>query len=102
MTPFSPGRFNILPPIVKNLIIINSLIVLLQFVLAKFGIDLADYLGLHYWKSDLFRPWQFLTHMFMHGSAFNVDVTLMHLFFNMFALWMFGSMLENHWGEKSS
>ncbi|HTN45179.1 MAG TPA: rhomboid family intramembrane serine protease [Flavipsychrobacter sp.] len=100
MTQLSPGRFNILPPIVKNLIIINSLMVLLQFVLAKFGIDLADYLGLHYWKSELFRPWQFITHLFMHGSAFNVEATIMHLASNMFALWVFGSVLENYWGEK--
>ncbi len=100
MTQYSPGRFQILPPIVKNLVIINCLMALLQFVLVKFGIDLADYLGLHYWKSSLFRPWQLFTHMFMHGSAFNVELTIMHLFSNMFALWMFGSILENTWGEK--
>src|SRR5690606_17337523 len=97
---FRPRGFQILPTIVKNLIIINCLMVLLQFVLANFNIDLADYLGLHYWKSSLFQPWQVLTHMFMHGSAFNVNVTITHLFFNMFALWMFGSVLENHFGEK--
>ncbi len=100
MTQYSPGRFQVLPPVVKNLIIINTLMALLQFVLVKFGIDLADYLGLHYWKSTLFRPWQLFTHMFMHGSAFSVDVTITHLFLNMFALWMFGSILENTWGDK--
>lgn len=100
MTQYSLGRFNILPPIVKNLIIINCLMAMLQFVLIKFDINLADYLGLHYWKSDLFRPWQLLTHMFMHGSPYDVNATLLHLFSNMFALWMFGSVLENTWGEK--
>jgi len=100
MTQISPGRFNILPPIVKNLIIINVLMVLLQFVLVKFNIDLADYLGLHYWESDLFRPWQIVTHLFMHGDAHNLNTTFWHIFSNMFALWIFGSVLENTWGEK--
>lgn len=100
MTEFRPSRFQILPPVVKNLIIINSLMVFLQFILAKWHIDLADYLGLHYWRSPLYKPWQLLTHMFMHGSAFDVNVTIMHLFSNMFALWMFGSILENLWGAK--
>ncbi len=93
MTEFRPGRFQILPTIVKNLIIINAIMVFAHFVLGKFGIDLADYLGLHYWKSEYFMPWQFLTHMFMHGG-------IAHIFFNMFALWMFGSVLENIWGPK--
>jgi len=100
MTEFRPGRFQILPPIVKNLIIINSLLALLQFVILKFGIDLSDHLGLHYWRSTLYRPWQLVTHMFMHGSPYDVNLTVMHLFSNMFALWMFGSILENLWGSK--
>ncbi len=100
MTEFRPGRFQILPPVVKNLIIINTLMALLQFVVVKFGIDLADYLGLHYWRSPLYKPWQLLTHIFMHGSVNDVSLTVMHLFSNMFALWMFGSVLENVWGAK--
>ena len=100
MTDFRPGRFQVLPPIVKNLIIINVLFVLAQFVLGKMGIDLADYLGLHYWRSDLFRPWQLITHMFMHGSVNSLEATIMHILSNMFALWMFGSILENIWGPK--
>lgn len=100
MSDFRPGRFQVLPPIVKNLIIINVLFAVLQTVLAARGIDLADSLGLHYWKSSLFRPWQLVTHMFMHGSAGDLNGTLMHLFTNMFALWMFGSVLENVWGGK--
>jgi len=100
MTDFRPSRFQILPPVVKNLIIINALMALLQFVLIKFGINLADYLGLHYWRSPLYKPWQLVTHMFMHGSPHSVDLTLIHLFSNMFALWMFGSILENMWGAQ--
>lgn len=100
MNEFRPGRFQILPPIVKNLIIINSIMVFAQYVLGKFGIDLSDYLGLHYWKSVYFKPWQYFTHMFMHGSYNDVNATLTHLFSNMFALWMFGSILENVWGPK--
>ncbi|MBS1781518.1 MAG: rhomboid family intramembrane serine protease [Bacteroidetes bacterium] len=100
MQEFRPSRFQILPTIVKNLIIINTLMVLLQYVLGQMGIDLSDYLGLHYWHSPLYKPWQLLTHMFMHGSPYDLNLTLLHLFSNMFALWMFGSILENIWGAK--
>lgn len=71
-----------------------------QFVLGGMGIDLADYLGLHYWKSEHFYFWQYFTHMFMHGSYNDLGATFMHIFSNMFALWMFGSILENVWGPK--
>src|SRR5690606_10632824 len=100
MTDFRPGRFQILPTIVKNLIIINALIVFAQFVLGNFGIDIADYFGLHHWNSVYFKPWQFFTHMFLHGSYQDVNATIMHIFSNMVALWMFGSILENVWGPK--
>jgi membrane associated rhomboid family serine protease len=56
-------------------------------------IDLSQYLGLHYIGASDFRPYQFVTYMFMHGS-------FAHLFFNMFALWMFGNSIENVWGPK--
>ncbi len=93
-TYHSPGRFSILPPIVKNLLIINILCFLATIVLkSTFSIDLYKLLGLHYFQSDIFSPYQFITYMFMHGS-------FEHLFFNMFALWMFGSTIENVWGSK--
>lgn len=57
---------------------------------AKFGVDLNNQLGLHIPGSEDFRPWQLITYMFMHGS-------IEHIFFNMFALWMFGSAMENFW-----
>jgi membrane associated rhomboid family serine protease len=100
MTDFRPGRFRVLPTVVKNLIIINTIIVFAQYVLGKMGIDMADWFGLHYWGSHYFHWWQIVTHMFMHGSYNDVNMTILHLFSNMFALWMFGSILENVWGPK--
>jgi membrane associated rhomboid family serine protease len=95
MTDFRPGGFQQLPLIVKNLLIINALVFLLQNVLAqpRIGINLDDLLALHYWGSPLFRWWQVISHMFMHGS-------ITHIVFNMFALWMFGRVLENMWGPQ--
>ena len=101
MTDFRPGRFQVLPTVVKNLIIINVIMVIAQYVLGNtMHIDLADWLGLHYWGSHYFHWWQIVTHMFMHGSYNDVNMTLLHIFSNMFALWMFGSILENVWGPK--
>ena len=90
---YSPSGFSFLPVVVKNLLIINGILFLADFVLARFSIDLSNTLGLHFFMASDFRPWQLLTYMFMHG-------TFSHLFFNMFALWMFGATLENIWGPK--
>lgn len=91
---YRPNSFNSLPLIVKNLLIINGLFFLATFLFQnQSNTDLADYLGLHYFTSDLFQPYQFVTYMFMHGGLF-------HIFFNMFALFMFGNVLENLWGPK--
>jgi membrane associated rhomboid family serine protease len=91
---FRPRGFSLLPTIVKNLLIINALMFIAQLVAEKsFGIKLEDILGLHYPASMAFKPWQFITYMFMHGN-------LGHIFFNMFALWMFGYALENIWGPR--
>ena len=100
MIDFRAGGSQALPPVVKNLIIINVLMVVLQFVLGRQGINLADYLGLHYWASPLFRWWQPFTHMFMHGDPYDFQATFLHIASNMFALWMFGRILENLWGPK--
>ena len=94
MTEFRPGSFQILPTIIKNLIIINVLVFLAQSIVGNnLGFSFDDLFALHSWQSDLFQPWQFITHLFMHGS-------IGHIFSNMFALWMFGSILENLWGPK--
>ena len=88
MNTFFGGRFGQTPPVVKNLIIINLLMLFATFIFgATFNYDLTRPLALYYPGSDLFRPYQYVTHMFMHGG-------LAHLFFNMFALWMFGRILE--------
>lgn len=91
---YSPTGFRVLPPVVKNLIIINALLFLATIVLQSISnIDLTEMLGLHYFASQQFHPYQFITYMFMHGN-------FTHIFFNMFALWMFGSALENIWGPR--
>lgn len=91
---FRPRGFTLLPTVVKNLLIINALMYIAEIVANKsLGINLEDLLGLHYPPSMAFRPWQFITYMFMHGSFW-------HIFFNMFALWMFGYALENIWGPR--
>lgn len=100
MSNFRAGGFGSTPDVVKNLIIINVVMVLLQFAFIRAGINLDTYLALHYWASPQFRWWQPFTHMFMHGDPFDVQQTIMHIFFNMYALWMFGRILENVWGPK--
>ena len=88
------GGFNILPPGVKNLLIINILAFAATFVFHKTGqFDLEEILGLHYPGATHFHVWQFVTYMFMHAN-------FSHIFFNMFALWMFGAAVENTWGTK--
>jgi membrane associated rhomboid family serine protease len=93
MTEFRPGRFQILPTVIKNLLIINTLVFLIQINFSSYNFPIEDMFALHTWQSNLFKPWQFITHMFMHGSW-------AHLLSNMFALWMFGAVLENLWGPK--
>ena len=86
------GGFSILPTVVKNLLIINCLFFLAKIVLSS-KVDLDALLGLHYFSASDFHVWQIITYMFMHGD-------FGHLFFNMFALWMFGAAVENAWGER--
>lgn len=89
-----PGGFSLLPPVIKNLLIINGLFFVASFTLKNIGyVNLWEIFGLYFPASDKFRPYQVFTHMFMHGN-------FGHLFFNMFALWMFGNTLENVWGSK--
>ncbi|MFP4664889.1 MAG: rhomboid family intramembrane serine protease [Bacteroidales bacterium] len=83
-----------LPPVVKNLLLINiAMFLLLVLSEAIYQVDLNRVLGLYQPMSEAFRPYQIITHMFMHGG-------LAHLFFNMFALFMFGRVLEQVWGGK--
>src|SRR6476646_4155589 len=81
-----------IPPVVKNLLIINVIFFIATYALGQF-IDLKSILAAYYPFSPSFRPWQILTYMFMHAG-------FQHIFFNMFALYMFGPMLEYTLGSK--
>lgn len=82
-----------MPPITKNLLIINTICFLAFQVLSGRGVNLNDIFGLHYIQAADFRIYQLVTYMFMHA-------TFMHLFFNMFALWMFGGIIERTFGQR--
>lgn len=82
-----------MPPVTKNLLIINILMFAASFVLLRYGIDLNGMFGLHYFMASDFQLYQFFTYLFMHGN-------LEHLFFNMFALWMFGRIVEQVMGQR--
>jgi membrane associated rhomboid family serine protease len=86
--------FKNIPPVVKNLLIINGLMYVAMIALNSQGFDLSSFFGLHYWGSEGFYPHQLVTYMFMHSFQFT------HLLFNMFAVWMFGRVLEGVWGSK--
>jgi len=90
---YRPSSFSQLPEVVKNLLIINGLFFLATISLQGTGIDLVRWFGLHQFQSPDFMPHQLITHFFMHAN-------FTHLLFNMFALWMFGKILENVWGAK--
>ncbi len=79
-----------IPPVTRNLIIINTLVLIITELRPDF---MYGTFSLFYPASPYFRWWQFVTHMFMHGGYW-------HLFFNMFTLYMFGSVLERVWGPK--
>ena len=85
--------FRNIPPVVKNILFVNGLLFLATELLKSQGIDLNAYLGLHYWESKAFYPHQIITYMFMHGG-------FSHILFNLFAVWMFGRILEGVWGQK--
>ena len=89
---FNSNQYNV-PEVTKNIIIINVLFFLGKFAAESQGINLDNLLAMFYPGSAYFKPWQIVTHIFMHGG-------LMHLLFNMFGVWMFGAKLEQIWGPK--
>ncbi len=94
MTEFRPSSFQLIPPVIKNLIIINVLVFLAQQTLGPaVETKMLDLFALHDVHSAFFRPHQLVTYLFLHA-------TWEHIFFNMLALWMFGAVLENYWGPK--
>ncbi|MDE3214621.1 MAG: rhomboid family intramembrane serine protease [Bacteroidota bacterium] len=82
-----------IPPIVLNLIIINVIVFVAQMALDGPDHVLTNFLALYPINSGFFKPYQLVTHMFAHGG-------FLHILFNMYALWLFGSVLERIWGPK--
>ncbi len=84
-----------IPPVTRNLIIINLLVWLVEVIFPSFGDTLVNRLGLHYFAASLFNPVQLITYLFIHAPN-----SPWHVLFNMFTLWMFGSILEHVWGSR--
>lgn len=89
------SRWASIPPVTKNLLIINFAIWIIEFIFPSFAPRIIDVLGLHFVYSDKFNPIQVITYMFVHSNQ-----TVLHILFNMFSLWMFGRVLEQVWGSK--
>ena len=84
------GFFGSIPPAIKNIIIINVLVMVM--ITLKENWMITNF-ALVYPSSPFFKPWQIVTHMFMHGGFW-------HIFFNMYTLFIFGTVLERIWGTK--
>ena len=98
---FKKNIMNRIPTVTKNLLAINVLMFLALFAMARYGVDLGNILGLHLFMSEDFQPYQLVTYMFMHGGLVSgLKGSVTHIFFNMFALYMFGGVLERAWGAK--
>jgi membrane associated rhomboid family serine protease len=94
MYSMRPMGFSSPPVVVKNLLIVNGLVLLAQFTIDRGGMGwMYDNLALHDIRSPLFKPHQLITYMFMHGG-------LMHIIGNLLVVWLFGSSLEDAWGPK--
>ena len=94
MSQYEPQSFRMLPPVVKHLLIINLIVFLATMVLERYGYsNITSMLALNSVATGRFRFWQLFTYMFMHAGW-------SHILFNMFALWMFGYVLENFWGSR--
>ncbi len=93
MSFFGSDRGLALPPVIKNIIIINVVVFLLQLLPLGLAELMEHHLALYNIQSELFKPHQLITHMFMHAN-------FTHIFFNMFAVFMFGRILEQLWGSK--
>ena len=82
-----------LPTITRYLLIANLIVFLLTALLQRYGVDLNAWGGLHYFSAQSFHWWQPITYMFLHAN-------MSHIFFNMFAVWMFAPMIEQEWGAR--
>ena len=84
------GFLSSVPPVTKNIIIINILVMIMTWLSPEF---MYENFSLFYPTSAFFKPWQIITHMFMHGGFW-------HIFFNMYTLFIFGCVLERMWGPR--
>ncbi len=103
MHSLGTGRFGSTTQGVRNLLIINiAIYVLCIFLWISLEFDLHKIFGLYYFKAQSFKPYQFITHMFLHAymNPFTKRIIIFHILFNMFGLWMFGRVLENVLGSK--
>jgi Uncharacterized membrane protein (homolog of Drosophila rhomboid) len=89
------GFLNSIPVVTKNIIIINIIVWIASITLPRVGIDLVGMFGLHLLSADDFNAIQLVTYMFLHDTS-----SFTHVFFNMFAVYMFGRILESVWGPK--
>ena len=85
--------FNNIPSVTRNLLLANIIAYIAQWLFEQTGVSLVEHGGLHFFMASHFHVWQFVTYMFLHGG-------FTHLFFNMFALWMFGCVIERVWGAQ--
>ncbi|NLX41389.1 MAG: rhomboid family intramembrane serine protease [Bacteroidales bacterium] len=85
-----PGFWGMMSPVIKNLVIINTIMLIATWFI---GDTMYEKLALFAFESPFFKPYQLITHMFMHGDFW-------HLFFNMYTLMIFGTVLERIWGSK--
>lgn len=97
MASYRQGRFPGFPPVIKWLIIINFGVWIME--LLWHGPWFVDYFSLHDVRSTLFKPHQIISYMFLHDAS-NSSGFYLHILLNMFALWMFGNLLEQRWGSK--
>jgi len=89
----SNGFMDNIPPLTKHILIINVICFIAAFSLPRIGVDVYQILGLHYWKGTDFHFYQLITYMFMHSG-------IGHIFFNMFAVYMFGQVIERYYGSR--
>lgn len=87
-----PG-FRGMPPVIKNILIINILLFIASNLFIDSSFNLNENLALYYFGSPYFKPYQLVTYMFMHAN-------IQHILFNMLAAWMLGMTLEQVWGPK--
>jgi len=93
MQHYRASNYGGITPMVKNILIINVIMLIGSMLVQQRGIDISMMLGMHHPQSAFFKPWQLLTHVFMHANA-------MHLLSNMLGLYFFGTMLEMRWGGQ--